>query len=394
MKLSDFEHLSKKWIEEKIIDTISAKKMRDDIRHFEAEQSSGKWTLAISLIGALSLGIALFAFFASNWEELSRFQKIFLGIFAVLSSFWGGLFLEKKFPKVGSSLIFLAAFGIGAVLALISQVYHLDGPPWGLLALWAFLIAPLPYFIPLARPVFSLLLVVSFLSLLLFLGKSDGFELWDIVESLLESFSSFLLIFPITLFLFIVGNIHEIFHQKIFAEKCRLLAVKVALFFLFWMTFSDISGGILEESHEEIALYPHTIWYTFGIFALTILGYALLWKKRPFQENILFALFFLTSIAFFFPFSTHLLFLLWVNILFAGSALLLLFEGFRRQNLRAVNFAFFAIGAFLFGKYIDLFSGWLEPSLFFLTSGIVLLAGGMFAEKKRRALIETFSQKK
>lgn len=295
---------------------------------------------------------------------------------------------------MGSSLVFLAAFGIGAVLALISQIYYLDGPPWALLALWSLLIAPLPYLIPLARPVFSLLLVVSFFALLLFLGKADGLEIWDIFESLFESFSSFLLVFPITLFLFVLGHIHERFHQKIFAEKCRLLAVKIALFFLFWMTFSDISQEILEESHKEIVLYPHTIWYTFGIFALTILGYALLWKKRPFQENVLFALFFLTSIAFFFPFSEHFIFLLWVNILFSGSALLLLFEGFRRQNLRAVNFAFFAISAFLFGKYIDLFSGWMEPSLFFLTSGIVLLGGGMFAEKKRRALTKTFSQKK
>lgn len=71
MKLSDFEILLQRWTKEKVIRHDIAERMKNDVRHFEAERSSGKWTLAISLIGALSLGIALFAFFASNWEELS-----------------------------------------------------------------------------------------------------------------------------------------------------------------------------------------------------------------------------------------------------------------------------------------------------------------------------------
>jgi uncharacterized membrane protein len=68
----------KEWLKSGVISEEQAKKMRVDIHQNSSEERSNKFIVAISLIGAVLLGVGAILFVSSNWEELSNFMKIFI----------------------------------------------------------------------------------------------------------------------------------------------------------------------------------------------------------------------------------------------------------------------------------------------------------------------------
>lgn len=76
------------------------------------------------------------------------------------------------------------------------------------------------------------------------------------------------------------------------------------------------------------------------------------------------------------------------NIILVVFAVLCLFSGVEAQNPLLFNcgVAFFVL--FIITRYVDIFWKLQEKSIFFLVSGIFLIFGGMYLEKKRRQIIE------
>ena len=102
-------------------------------------------------VGLFSSGVV--TFIASNWELLTKFQKLYgvqtLLVVVTLLAVW----IYHRESRQGSTvksyaLFFVSLIVIGALLALIGQIYQTGADPWQLFALWTLLQLPLLLCLP------------------------------------------------------------------------------------------------------------------------------------------------------------------------------------------------------------------------------------------------------
>ena len=114
-------------------------------------EPSNRFTIVLSILGALLVGLGIVLVIAHNWDDFHRSIKT---VFAFLPLLLGqGLCLytllrrKDNFVWRECSAIILF-FGIGASIALVSQVYHMGGELSDLLLTWMLLSAPVIYLLP------------------------------------------------------------------------------------------------------------------------------------------------------------------------------------------------------------------------------------------------------
>ena len=72
-----------------------SKQMKSDWQEYSAEKAGSRWTIALSTIGAIALGVSVLSFIGANWEDLSRFEKILMAFLATFGSLGGGYYLRE-----------------------------------------------------------------------------------------------------------------------------------------------------------------------------------------------------------------------------------------------------------------------------------------------------------
>ncbi|QZE15845.1 DUF2157 domain-containing protein [Halosquirtibacter laminarini] len=130
-------------------------------------------TLAYSIIGALLVGIGVIDLFAHNWDQFSKLLKVVLSLLPLLIGqvFCGIILFSKKdfsrWKEAASSFLFLA---IGASIALVSQVYHMEGNLGSFFLWWIIPALPLLY---LMRSYVSIMLYMVGALVVLFASFSE-----------------------------------------------------------------------------------------------------------------------------------------------------------------------------------------------------------------------------
>ena len=76
------------------------------------------------------------------------------------------------------------------------------------------------------------------------------------------------------------------------------------------------------------------------------------------------------------------------NMVLIAFAILTILLGVEEQEPTLFNIGIAIFVLFIITRYIDIFWKLQEKSMFFIISGIVLLFGGMYLEKKRRQIVE------
>lgn len=106
----------------------------------EAAKGGGETRLASSLgiLASVLLGFAVVSFVAAHWQDMTRGFRLGL----LLALLWGaygaaGLFAVRQARGFGDAAILFANAVFGASIALISQMYHIDGRPADGVLLWA-----------------------------------------------------------------------------------------------------------------------------------------------------------------------------------------------------------------------------------------------------------------
>lgn len=138
----------------------------------------GEWLTAADRLcafgGALLLMAGLIFFFAYNWAELHRFAKLGTA-FAALAGCVGAAMPSAPFGTAWRAALLGACLALGALLALIGQIYQSGADVWELFAAWAALMLP---FALLARSAgcWTLWLVVANAALLRVLSESAWFK--------------------------------------------------------------------------------------------------------------------------------------------------------------------------------------------------------------------------
>ena len=97
----------------------------------------------VPVLGLAMIGLGVLSFIAANWRYIPALIKVAFIICSYLGCVVGAFFLEKKGRRVASDmLLFLSGFLLLGGLALISQVFHIQGSVSGLLLTWLLVFAP------------------------------------------------------------------------------------------------------------------------------------------------------------------------------------------------------------------------------------------------------------
>ncbi|MEO6052842.1 MAG: DUF2157 domain-containing protein [Chthoniobacterales bacterium] len=139
-------HLKKetdKWLSQQIIDDGQQKR----ILALYPDSGRNYWMLAFGVIGVVLClgGISLIV--ASNWKEIPALLKFICALLLLIGSTVFAIeSRRRKMPAGYSEACWLIASALPLLcLALISQIFHLEGKTSDLFLIWVILISPLPF---------------------------------------------------------------------------------------------------------------------------------------------------------------------------------------------------------------------------------------------------------
>jgi uncharacterized membrane protein len=98
----------------------------------------GRFTL---WLGTLALAAAVVFFFAFNWDSLGRLAKLGLVEAAIVAALLACWRIDLD-AMAGKAVLTLLALLVGALLALVGQIYQTGADTWELFGWWAALILP------------------------------------------------------------------------------------------------------------------------------------------------------------------------------------------------------------------------------------------------------------
>jgi len=376
------EDLILKWLDEGTIDHAQAEKMKEDLAEYKREHRSKKQIVAFSTIGAILIGLGAILFVASNWEKIGNTVKVLLLIGTTVSVHYAGYRLkyeQRKYPRLGSALIFLSALLFGASFFLIAQIYNINANNSTLVLIWILGVFPLVYGYR-SAPIAGLCSLLFYLWVsLLYFERTDLDKLisiWDIY--LISGLSVYFL-----------GVLHGLAEKVKHAETpFKFMGLEVTLFALFVHTFE-----LGEYLVDKIVPAMYAI---LGIlFLAVLLPKPLRERLKGFQADASISLVALlmagiTLTAVYSPASEKTYMVLF-NIIFLGLLTLLLYAGYSTENIGIVNTTMFWFVLLIFARYFDFFWELLPRSLFFMLGGLVLLAISVVLERKRREFKVQFS---
>ncbi len=367
---------------------------------------------ALSIVGAVLVGLGAILFMASNWQEIPVIAKL-LAIFSVigLSNFFGWKFRFEpgNCPKIGTALLLLGSLFYGGAIWLIAQIFNLDSNfPAGVL-LWA--VGTLGSALACSSMPLGCLAVI--------LGGIWAFANFDWgrteVWTFLPYFTSYL-----------AAGLAVAFHLKSRAISWITLAFSSALMLVLvtgplhnsaLLLFGIAALAAFFLMREEHPLFEQPFLYTGSICTLGALLFGTFDKIRydsPVPINDLSLLIFLCStvlgvVAWRVPkFKEEVIVLgglglvsvlllggapeymrLGANITLLSAIGAFVYSGLMRvQSAGLVNVAlvFFVID--IISRYFDIFYTLMNRSIFFVIGGVLLMAVGALTEKGRRTMME------
>lgn len=300
------------WVQKNIISESQKVAILEDVSR---ETSANSFFKILSVIAAVFIGAGVILIISSNWAYLPKGIKLLLILLMPIISLGGGYFLsyvKHEYQKIGDAFILLGSLLIGASLALLGQLYNLDGSVAGLLLWWFILSLPLTLLFKF-KSLAAISISLVYASLFYFIADSNRW--WRIDEQLLVR--TFTLV-PIV-FIAMSEAIKTYYKDNSYRSVV--------------MTFEVVSLKIL-----LLTLFIGTI----GEDEFWLLG------KSGGSE-------------------------LFQNVLFLGAVFSVMWYANRRQLSVLRHSAFFWLGAYMVVKYFAWFWDYMDTGLFFVIFGIFLL---------------------
>ena len=390
------ENLIKKWIKDGIITEEQARKMLADVAESKKEQSSNKLITFISTIGAISLGIGAILFVASNWQVMPNIIKVLFLLGITLGVYYIGYifkYQKQNLPKVGVALIFLGALLFGSTVFLVAQIYHINANSHTLILIWLLGILPLVYALK-TIPIAALSSLLFYVWMALFVFRNFSFT-----EACGVFFYLPVLYLIGGILQFGIGGLHYLSEDfKAIARTYRIAGIKISMLALFLLTFRFFSGsynGFNIRAGIEVSKQFSTGLIIFAILALaiTVINRLLNPSKSDtlkLESGASLVLLVMAMIFFYVPPTISNIYPFLFNLILTAAIFILIFVGYRREDIRLVNVGIFYLEAFIVVRYFDYFWKLLPRAMFFMVGGIILILGGIFLEKKRRDLKKQF----
>jgi len=297
--------------EEKWIITLAQK---DDILALAREESSSVGFMKIlSIIGAICIGLGVILIISSNWSEFPRFIQLILSIMLPIVSLWIWYYftyVQSELKILWNAFTLLGWVLIWATIALIGQTYNLDGTVGSLLLMWFILSLPLVFVFKLKT--LAVMSTALFYGVLFYYTTEDFFNSWSNEKYILAIFA--VISGALTIASYILAKMFE-WQYKYLIMPVGIISLKILFLVLFLGTIDD--------------------WFMF------------LWES-----------------------------FMWVishNILFLGVIGFTMWWANKNHEILLRHATFIWIWIYIFAKYIELFSGYLQAGIFFIVTGFFII---------------------
>ncbi len=395
--------------------------------------TTNRFTVVLSILGALLVSLGIILLVAHNWDDLSPLIKTILAFLplAIGQGFCYYTIRKRSHDlawKESSGIILF--FGVGACLALISQIYHISGDLSDLLLTWTLLGLPLIYILPsyvtgllaigiatwyavstnyfttgTSLPywyfVILILILPSYINLSRNPLKSNFYHTynWLLAISLFCSLGAFvkngdniLWVFVTHLVLsclfYLIGTNRSFSRYRLLANPFYIIGVVGILFILLLWSYEPV----WEMAREELGLkFPLNSFFSY-LSGLLIIITAIIFGRNQQQEGlnkidpmglsfivfILALLFFATS-----PRGGVLMLNIWLLVL----ALYFIRKGSSRNSLPILNLGLLIISALAILRFFDDSIPFVWRGLIFLIAGVGFFAGNFMLIKRRKAML-------
>lgn len=399
------DKIIQKWLDDKIITEEQSVKMLASLKESKTENRSNRIIYALSSIGALFFGLGAIFFMASNWDTMPDFLKTSI-LFAVTFGFFAAgyilKYLKANLPKVGYSLIFLSTILFGVSLMLLAQIYNVNADNHTLILFWIIGILPVAYGFRhqltayLSAVLFYIWLITYLVEVLDNVSRGNE-QIGYLVITILISASVLMLKF---------ADVHHLTTRfRELASAYTNVGIIVGLGTLFVTTFDIYPNDYILSTYtglNVLNLLPVNlaVMIVFLLIAgFTSVGFAgayyyLKVKDMPMAvlNGVLILVLIVAMLVGFVPAS--LANIVWVtNSLFLFGTLFWIWLGYQKENSAYINFGYLILFIFLMAKYFDFFWELFDRFIFFTIAGLILLAGGIWLEKNRKAINAKFHTK-
>lgn len=385
-------------VEKHIITKEKSKEIEEFLGGVQEKRRSSLFTMILATLGSLALGVGFLLLVALNWTEIPDPLKLGGGLALITASLLIGYHLAQgPHPHVGKSLLFLGSLLVGAEMALVVQIYHLDVDNLGIFFLvWLALIAPLVYVTQYVSQTIILATLYS-LSLGFFITESS------FVNSSNAAAYPIVLTLVAALFLFVVGSMHGLFQKLkgmvLTMRRTALLFGLIPLFLLTceWVYPRDISyfgGWFGQERFDPLSAgIPVAVGFLV-VLALAAIGYV---KRVLTREEVSFiGLMSLGSLSTVFTlnaaYATY--YLVFFNVLFIGLLVYLIYYASMRGDGFLLSAALQASGLYMLIKYFQWLWDAMNAWLLFIVGGLLLTLGAFYFERAKTSIALFFERKK
>jgi uncharacterized membrane protein len=360
-----------------------------------AKATSGRLITTLSVMGSVLVGVGLILFVASNWSEIPRWGKLAIIFGTMLGSYMAGYIMRYgsdgrpsgHYPKAGAAIIFLGTIIYGAGIWLIAQIFHINAHyPNGVL-MWAVGVLPLAYLLR-----FRSILMLGLLGLLLWVGMEASFDILNV--SSYESFGIYAVLYGLAgLVLWGMGIAHRSYGGlKSFSTSFIYLGVVATFTAGLFCTF-DIYDAPLGDKGLWIFYGVMAIVAVFGVL-MSMFGER---SGRPRAAEVV-CIVAGVSIALGLAFlnaegvMNEKLPVVIANNVYAVAVVGLVVIGYMTHSPAYINLGLLFFVIDVFARYFDLFFDLLPRSIFFIMGGVILLAGSIVLERKRRRVLMSFGE--
>jgi uncharacterized membrane protein len=395
------------WQNEGVITPEQARSLLERYRvdaEIENKAGSGRFVSTIALLGSILLGVGVILFFAANWQYIPRAGKLAIVIISLIAVNYTGYRLKYTgdYPKVGYGLLFLGMLLFGSAIFLVAQTYHINAHfPNGFL-LWGVGIIPVAYLIH-SRLGIGLSIVI--------MGVWMGLEVTYFPEYGSEHFVSHCVMMYLAygLFLFALGRAHK---SAGAISRLQGIYTTFGVFLIMAVTylFSFKGAGLFYGGYGRIPIKsidsPATFFYALVILSVVLSCYSYIRVGRGDNKEAA-AVASLLLIAGFAglqinypervpayqygyggsPGERAAIYPIVNNIVLLAEIIGALALGYWEKAAGLINAALVFFVLLVGARYFDFFWELLPRSVFFMLGGVVLIAGGIFLEKKRRRVI-------
>ncbi len=351
-----------------------------DYRKEKEKTAKVRMQVALYIIGTILTGFGIILFIsANNWilELLNKlhFLKISIVFLLALGSFWGGYQLRyenSKFPKLGSSLIFLSTLLIGSVYNLIGQIYNFEANAPILYFIWFLSVFPLAFiFKSSAINVLSCVLFILFTIFSYAKLPFDNEYIWFIyVPSLLGGL------------FYIFANVKKVRQDyrnfSVLYKLTALFAIYIVMLILtFW------------ETNLKLELSGSLIFYVLPLCFLLVWNVINLYLNKD-ERLLKIESYYLSAVLFFVliltlanGFNVFLLGLI-SNIFIILMIYLQYYWGYKNDEQGFVNLANKMLAIYLIVNYIRFGINYHLGAFYFILGGVILIGLGIYSEKRKK----------